>query len=132
MAEVLVVDDDEAVRRMMAAILKNAGHKTTMAASGLEALKLLGVEPKDASVRLPDVLVLDIMMPKIDGYAVATLLRNNPRTRAIPILVVSALHEMSRLFKATVRLDGFLTKPFRPEALISDVAKILEMHQTSA
>ena len=55
-----------------------------------------------------------------------TAIRNNPRTRSIPILVVSALHEMSRLFTATVQVDGFLAKPFTPEALIGNVAMIID------
>ncbi|MBI5242415.1 MAG: response regulator [Elusimicrobia bacterium] len=126
MAEVLVVDDDADVRKMMAAILDKAGHKVSTCASGQETLKELGIQPNDASVELPDLLVLDIMMPKSDGYTVGTAIRNNPRTRGIPILVVSALHDMSRLFTATVQVDGFLTKPFDPADLIGNVAKILD------
>jgi len=126
MAEVLIVDDDADVLMMMAAILNKAGHKVATCASGPEALKKLGIQPNDASVELPGLLVTDIMMPKSDGYSVATVIRNNPRTHSIPILVISGLHEMSRLSTATVQVDGFLAKPFNPEDLISSVAKILD------
>ena len=132
MAEVLVVDDDADVRKMMAAILDKAGHKVSTCASGQETLKELGIQPNDASVELPDLLVLDIMMPKSDGYTVGTAIRNNPRTRGIPILVISALHEMSRLFTATVQVEGFLTKPFSPEDLIVNLAKILDKRKAQA
>ena len=122
----MVSDDDASVLKLMATILAKAGHKVSTCLSGLETLKKLGIQPEDPAVELPDLLVLDIMMPKSDGYTVGTVIRNNPRTRGIPILVVSALREMSRLFTATVQVDGFLTKPFAPEYLISNVAKILE------
>ena len=126
MAKILVVDDAADVLWMEAAILNKAGHQVATCASGLEALKKLGIEPAEASVELPDLVVLDLMMPQTDGYTVATLIRNTPRTRGVPILVVSALHEMSSPFTAAVRVDGFLSKPFPPEDLIGNVAKILD------
>ena len=128
----MVSDDDASILKLMAAILTKAGHKVSTCSSGLETLKKLGIQPEDASVELPDLLVLDIMMPKSDGYTVGTVIRNNPRTRGIPILVVSALREMSRLFTATVQVDGFLTKPFAPEDLIGNVAKILAKRKAQA
>jgi len=125
MAEVLVVDDETEVRTMISAILNQAGHKVASCATGLEALKKLGIQPDEVSVELPDLMVLDIMMPKTDGYMVANVIRNNPRTHGIPILVISALHELSRLFTTKIQVDGFLTKPFNPEDLIGNVAKLL-------
>jgi len=126
MAHILICDDDAAVLKMMAMVLSKAGHKVSTCATGGETLKKLGVQPEDTSSELPELIILDIMMPKSDGYTVGTILRNNIRTRRIPILVVSALREMSRLFTATVQVDGFLTKPFAPEDLVGNVAKILE------
>jgi len=126
MAEVLVVDDDADVRKLMAAVLKQGGYKVSTCVSGQDALKRLGIQPNDPSVELPDLLVLDIMMLKSDGYTVGTLIRNNPRTHGIPILVVTALNKLSRAFTARVQVDGFLTKPFTPEALIGNVAMILD------
>ncbi|MCX5794977.1 MAG: response regulator [Elusimicrobia bacterium] len=132
MAEVLFVDDDADLTTLMAHSLSKAGHHVATCASGLEALSRLGIEPNDASAKSPDLLVLDIMMPKADGYVVATLIRNTPHTRNIPILVVSALHEMSRSFTATVRVDGFLPKPFSLEDLIGNVARILDQGKARA
>jgi CheY-like chemotaxis protein len=132
MAEILVVDDDASVLKLIAAVLTNAGHHVTTCSLGLETLKQLGIQPNDASVEIPDLLVLDIMMPKADGYMVGTAIRNNPRTHSIPILVVSALHEMSRVFTATVQVDGFLTKPFDPQELIVNVTKILDKRKPQA
>jgi CheY-like chemotaxis protein len=126
MAEILIADDDPDVTKMMAAILRQAGHKVITCDSGVAALKTLGIQPDDATAELPDILILDIMMPKTDGYMAATVIRKNPRTRAIPILVVSALHDLSRLFTATLQVEEFLTKPFTPEDLTGRVAKILK------
>ncbi|MDD5629968.1 MAG: response regulator [Elusimicrobia bacterium] len=125
MAEILVVEDDEYVNQLMVAILSRAGHQVASCATGLEALKKLGVEPPDPSVKPPDLLVLDIMMPGADGYVVGTLIRNTPHTRDVRILVVSALQELSRVFTETVSLDGYLVKPFAPDDLIGTVTRIL-------
>ncbi|MDD5627446.1 MAG: response regulator [Elusimicrobia bacterium] len=124
MARIMVCDEDPEVLRLETAILTKAGHEVVACASGIAALKELGVQPEDASVALPDLLVLDIMMPVIDGYAVASIMRNSPRTRALPILVVSALAELRTSF-ADSEVNGFMTKPFTPESLTSAVAKIL-------
>lgn len=132
MAHILISDDDAGILKLMATILSKAGHEVVTCSSGLETLKKLGVQPEDPSVELPDLLVLDIMMPKSDGYTVGTVIRNHPRTRGLPILVVSALREMSRLFTATVQVDGFLSKPFSPEELIADIAQILEKRKNQA
>lgn len=111
---------------MMSTILEKTGYRVTKSFSGLETLRKLGIQPEDAGAELPDLIILDIMMPKSDGYTVGTVIRNNARTRGIPILVVTALREMSRLFTATVTVDGFLSKPFSPEELTGQIAGILE------
>jgi CheY-like chemotaxis protein len=126
MARILICDDDATILQLMAAILTKAGHKVATCASGLETLKRLGVQPNDPAMELPDLLVLDIMLPKMDGYTIGKLIKDHPRTRAIPILAFSALREMSRLFTETVLFDGFLNKPFSPEELVACVTKSLE------
>jgi CheY-like chemotaxis protein len=76
--------------------------------------------------------VLDIMMLKSDGYEVGTVIRNNPRTCGIPILVVSGLNKMSRSFAARVQVEGFLTKPFTAEVLIGTSTMILDKRKAQA
>jgi CheY-like chemotaxis protein len=129
MSQVMVCDDDERVLKMMATILTKAGHSVVTCACGAEALSRLGIAPEEADIEPPDLLVLDIMMPKTDGYAIGAILREHPRTREIPILAVSALPLLSRLFTSAVRVDGFLSKPFAPEALVASAAKVLEGRQ---
>jgi two-component system, OmpR family, alkaline phosphatase synthesis response regulator PhoP len=132
MAHILIADDDPAIVDLMTTILSKAGHRVTRSDSGLDTLRKLGLEPENPSAELPDLILLDIMMPKSDGYTVGTVIRNRERTRRIPILIVSALREMSRLFDATVKIEGFLTKPFSPDELLGTVAKILASAKTPA
>ena len=132
MAHILVADDDSAIVDLITTILTKAGHRVSRSGSGLETLRKLGLEPEDASADLPDLTLLDIMMPKSDGYTVGTVIRNRERTRSIPIIIVSALREMSRLFEATVKVDGFLTKPFSPEDLVGSISRALASAKTKA
>ncbi|HAM34355.1 MAG TPA: hypothetical protein DEB40_09085 [Elusimicrobia bacterium] len=131
MANILIADDDPGVVEVMAKILEKAGHVVSKSGSGAETFQALGIRPLDETAFLPDLIILDIMMPRSDGYTVGTMIRNNPRTRDIPILVVSALRELSRLFTATVPVQGFLTKPFVPQELLDRIAQILASRQAS-
>jgi DNA-binding response OmpR family regulator len=126
MAHILIADDDESVLKLLATILAKAGHAVTACPSGGDCLMELGINPFDASLDLPDLIILDIMMPKVDGYSVGHKIRNDARARRVPILVISALREMSRLFTVTVEVQGFLHKPFSPEELIAEVGRILK------
>ena len=125
MAHILIVDDDPAILDLMAEILKNSGHRISTSRTGLETLHTLGLEPENTATELPDLILLDVMMPQSDGYTVATVIRNREQTRKIPIVLVSALEKMSPLFEATVKIQGFLTKPFTPQQLLTVVAKTL-------
>ncbi|MDD5627714.1 MAG: response regulator [Elusimicrobia bacterium] len=125
MAHILVVDDDRAIVGMLAKLLSRAGHRVTVSESGRDALKKLGIEPDDPSADLPELLLLDIMMPDVDGYSVGAKIRDQERTRGIPIVVVSALRDLSPTFNSTVKVEGVLTKPFSPEDLLALVAKTL-------
>lgn len=130
MANILIADDDPILVELMRSLLSAAGHKIEACGSGLEALKRLGIQPEDASAALPDLLILDLMMPKSDGYTVGTVIRNHARTRSLPILVASSLNEPSRLFTATVEVDGFLNKGSLAESLVPTVGKILQQRSS--
>jgi CheY-like chemotaxis protein len=126
MAHILIIDDDPTVLKLIATILAKAGHTITSCSSGSAALKTLGVISSESEPEPPDLIILDIMMPKMDGYSIGRAIRNAPRTRDIPLIIVSALQEMSRLFTATVEVQGFIHKPFSPEELIAEVGRVLE------
>ena len=125
MARILVADDDPAMLRLMSRILTGAGHRVASASSGLEVLAKLGLEPEDPAAELPDLIILDIVMPKSDGYTAGMVIRNRERTRRIPIIVVSAMAGSSRVFGAKIDADGFVDKPFSVDRLLSEVRSAL-------
>jgi CheY-like chemotaxis protein len=129
-ARILAVDDAAIVLRLETAILHRAGHEVANSTAGPEALKQLGIEPEDKSVELPDLLILDLMMPRMDGYEFAAIIRSNRRTSRIPILVVSTWRAMPPEYEKAVQVDGYLSKPFSPEELTNGVAKILGRRPT--
>lgn len=117
MAKVLVVDDEPAVVMLMRFVLEKAGHSVSEAHNGQEALVALGVDPENAAAELPDVVLLDVMMPVMDGLSTAEAMSEHPRASKVPILVVTAKGDMRALFEAMPQVAGFFQKPFDPKAL---------------
>lgn len=102
---ILIADDNQQNRELLEAYLVDEGHEILMAADGRETLDV-------AVHRQPDLILLDIMMPKLSGYEVCQRLRQDERTRDIPVLVITALKEMGDIEKAVAAgADDFLTKP---------------------
>ena len=123
MARILIVDDEEHIVALMRFILEKSGNSVASAVNGQEALRALGVDPADDSSALPDLVILDVMMPIMDGYTAAIAIRNCPRTASLPILVVTAKSDMRHLFEAIPSVAGFFEKPFDPKALREAVTK---------
>ena len=117
MPEALIVDDSKVMREMVIACLRSLhGLNFTQAASGLEALERLSLKPFDF-------VVLDLNMPDIGGYEVIEFVRGQDKLRALPILVVTTRgDEDSRARAMAAGATRFMTKPFSPEALASEVA----------
>jgi CheY-like chemotaxis protein len=126
MAELLVVEDDPDARGLMCFILEKAGHEVQAAGNGQEALAILGVDPPDAAKPLPDLVLLDVMMPIMDGYTAAIAMKNAPRTAKLPIVVVTAKGDMRQLFEALPTVKAFSQKPFEPKMLRETVDKALK------
>lgn len=123
MAKVLVVDDEPAIVMLIRFILEKAGHSVAEAHNGLEALGALGVNPENPAAELPDLILLDMMMPVMDGLAAAKAMSDHPRASKIPILVVSAKGDMRPLFESMPQVAGFFQKPFDPGPLRDAVAR---------
>ena len=123
---VLLVDDEEYVVDALKLLLERAMLCQVFTAnSGKAALRL-------AQSQKPDVILLDVMMPGMNGYTVGSSIRSDPRTQHIPILVVSGLREINRLVAGTFPADCFLNKPFTPDELIGKVAMVLDKRQAQA
>ncbi|MFI5361700.1 MAG: response regulator [Elusimicrobiota bacterium] len=123
MAKVLVVDDEPAIVMLIRFVLEKAGHTVTEAGNGLAALESLGVRPDNPAAALPDVILLDVMMPVMDGLAAAKAMHEHPRASKIPILVVSAKGDMRSLFGTMPQVAGYFQKPFDPGPLREAVAR---------
>ena len=123
MAKVLVVDDEPSVVMLMRFVLEKSGHSVSEAHNGREALAALGVDPENAAADLPDVVLLDVMMPVMDGLAAAEAMRDHPRASKVPILVVTAKGDLRQLFEAMPQVAGFFQKPFDPRLLREAVAR---------
>lgn len=116
---VLVADDDNDIRSLVIFRLERAGYRTVAARDGDEALAL-------AIERRPDLAVLDVMMPKRDGYEVTQRLRSNDATRAMPVILLTARAQeadVARGFEAGA--DDYIRKPFSPQELTARVQAIL-------
>ena len=115
-----VVDDDPIMVKMMAALLAEAGHAVKSSTSSLTALA-------DILVQKPDVVVVDLMMPDVDGMELCAMLRAKPSTAKIKIVMVSAkAYEFDRKRALGAGADGFIQKPISAETFMSRVLRIVE------
>jgi CheY-like chemotaxis protein len=111
---VLVVDDEPSILEMLDGLLTDEEYRVVTAASGYQALDVISGE-------IPDVILLDIMMPDLDGREVCRRLRADPRTRKIPVVLMSAAQRISI---AEVGADVFLPKPFDLPRLLGIVERL--------
>lgn len=122
-AHILVVDDEVANRQLLEIHLKTAGFQAQCAASGAEALRLI-------AEAAPDLVLLDLMMPGMDGYEVTAKLKEDPATRTIPIILVTALGDRNaRLRGLEVGAEEFLTKPVDRSELLVRVRNLLRLKE---
>jgi DNA-binding response OmpR family regulator len=125
-SRVLVVEDDPDIAGLIVHYLQRAGHEVDTVASGTAALKRV----KDAA---PDLVVLDLMLPGMDGLLVCQTLRNDPATAAIPIIMLTARGEESeRITGLELGADDYVTKPFSPRELTARVGALLRRVQRPA
>ena len=120
MAKILIVDDDPDIRPLMRLTLAKLGHQPSLAANGTEGLKLAESEPFD-------LMVLDLMMPDIDGYEVLRRLKSNPATKDLPVIVLTARTQAADYDSAIESgADAYLPKPFDPDALHRRIGELLK------
>lgn len=116
-ASILVVDDDDSIRSLLQQELSDAGYLIEQASNGKEALE---------SVRKnkPDLIILDVMMPEMNGFDVAAILKNDPQTMDIPIIILSVVQDKIRGYR--IGVDRYLTKPIDTAQLFTEVGALLE------
>ncbi len=117
--KVLIVEDDPGVSRFFSFSLESEGYEVSTAMNGLEGLN-------KARAELPDVIILDIMLPGLDGFEVCHRLRSDPKTARIPIVMTSAKgQEVDREMALKVGANRFLNKPVEYEDLIDAVKGVI-------
>ena len=119
---VLVVDDFEDNREMFAEFLELSGFRVTQAANGQEAIDR-------AEADMPDVVVMDLSLPVVDGWEATRRLKANPRTASIPVLALSG-HTSAREEEEALHVGcvALLTKPCLPDVLVSQIRRVLVEH----
>ena len=114
----LVVDDADAIRELIAVNLELEGYDVDRAADGEDALEAV-------SRQRPDVITLDVMMPRLDGFATIERLRGDPSTADIPVVLVTGRASAADLARGeALGVDGYLTKPFEPAELLATIQRL--------
>lgn len=120
MNKILVIDDDEAINELLKINLELFGYEVISAGDGTRGYAL-------AKQEIPDLIVLDVMMPQVDGYTVAKRIRENAETKNIPILMLTALNMLQDKVKGfDIGVDDYLVKPFEMEELKVRVRALLK------
>jgi DNA-binding response OmpR family regulator len=125
-SNILVVEDDSDIAELVVRYLEKAGYATTHVSSGRDALDAI-------RAKAPDLVVLDVMLPQVDGLEVCRLLRAGSATAAIPIIMVTArADESERIVGLEIGADDYLAKPFSPNELVARVRALLRRAQRAA
>jgi DNA-binding response OmpR family regulator len=120
-ARILVVDDNDDIRQLVSSILSDDGHSVRLAADGESALEAIRSDP-------PDVVILDIMMPEMDGYTVLkTMTEEGLKRRTKVIMLTAKTNEADWLQGYRLGADDYMTKPFTMEELAGTVTEVLRM-----
>ena len=118
MAKILVIDDDQSIVTMLQFLLSKEGHTTCIARDGKTGLEM-------AHQERPDLIVLDVMMPEMDGFTVSGSLFKDPVMRRTPILILTAKGHSREIFELVPNVSLYMDKPFEPEDFLKNVRKIL-------
>jgi len=125
MAKILIADDEPDIQEMLTFLLNRVGHEVLHALNGEEAYR-------QALAELPDVILMDVRMPHLDGYEACKLIKADPALQHIPVIFVSVRNEQTER-KVTAELGGadYVGKPFSPEALTRRISEILAQQAAS-
>ncbi|HEB55306.1 MAG TPA: response regulator [Gammaproteobacteria bacterium] len=117
--KVMVIDDSKTIRRTAETLLKKVGCDVVTASDGFEALSKI-------ADNLPDIIFIDIMMPRLDGYQTTALIKNNKRFRKTPVVMLSSKDGLfDRARGRIVGSEQYLTKPFTKEELLSAIKDLV-------
>jgi CheY-like chemotaxis protein len=121
LSRILIADDHDDNRELLRFVLRDASYEVQEARDGQECLQV-------ARERQPDLIIIDISMPRLDGWEVFQELRTDSRTINIPCIAVTAYAEIDRQRALESGFDAYLSKPFRSDVLLETVKQILSNH----
>ena len=118
-ARILVVDDEPSIALSLEYLMKRAGYQVAVATDGEAAVAAIEAAP-------PDLVVLDVMMPKLDGFELCRRIRADPRTRSVKVIILSAKGRDVDVAKGMgLGADAYVTKPFSTKELVARVAELV-------
>lgn len=118
--KILVVDDERHIVRLVEVNLARAGYDVVVAYDGVEALEVFAKEK-------PDMVVLDVMMPRMDGFEVLKKLQADPNSQDVPVIMLTAKAQDADIFRGwSSGVSSYLTKPFNPRELLTFVERIFQ------
>ena len=122
--KVVYIEDDPEMINLVTLILSRRGFLVKGAHGGREGLDLVGIE-------LPDLILLDLMMPDLDGWDLYQQLKANAKTRDIPVIVITAKSQpIDRVLGLHIaKVDDYISKPFHPEDLLDSIEKVINAHK---
>ena len=119
MTTVLIVDDSSTLREMISGLLIKAGMTVLEATDGVEAKEKIAANP-------PDLVILDIVMPNMNGYELCRWVKSNPETETVPVVICSSKNEdFDRYWGMKQGADAYIAKPFRPIEMVETVKHLL-------
>src|SRR5207244_3570009 len=125
MAKILVVDDDKTIVDLLHALLVKKGHEVFITMDGKAGLSA-------AKEKNPDLIILDVMMPEMDGFTVSGLLFQDPVLRMIPVLILTARGYSRDIFELVPNVRFYMNKPFEPSDLLEKVQTMLQFQTKAA
>ena len=118
-ARILAVDDDEKILRVIEALLTPHGYEVILSRDGQEAITAM-------SSTKPDLVLMDIFMPNMDGYTALGAIKNNIATREVPVIIVTAAGQnLNKELAETLGAAGYITKPFKSPELLDIIGRLL-------
>lgn len=124
--KILIVDDEPSIRRLLQVNLERANYIVEQACDGVEALEKI-------TANKPDLIILDVMMPRMDGFETLKQLMSNPGTSAIPVIMLTAKASDKDIFSGwAAGVSAYLTKPFNPKELLTFTERVLQGVNNSA
>lgn len=116
---ILIVEDDPKSLKLTRDLLHISGYETIEAVNGLQGIEL-------AQTKKPDLILMDLMMPEMDGYTACSKIKADQATKVIPVIMLTAVgHELNKKIATVWGIDGYITKPFTREELLDAISRFL-------